>query len=251
MLRTRAIPPLPIKIFISFLGILTLLVVAAPDPAKAGPLGFLFGGGKGERQAVQDRSSRQTVSFSPAYEPGAIVVSFTDRRLYFVTRRGEAFSYLIGIPTGDARWSGTSVVSEKKVNPRWIPTADMRAKDPSLPLEVAGGHPRNPLGVRALYLGETMYRIHGTDAPQTVGQEVSNGCVRLYNTDIIDLYGRASIGARVIVTWDSFRGVASPRRDSTYAPPARFAGNGASYAGERGAAAGSGTGWQTSVSTSR
>jgi lipoprotein-anchoring transpeptidase ErfK/SrfK len=85
----------------------------------------------------------------------------------------------------------------------------MRRKDPSLPLAVAGGDPRNPLGRRALYLGDTLYRIHGTDAPWTVGQEISNGCVRLYNRDILDLYNRVPMGTKVVVTWDRFMRVAS------------------------------------------
>lgn len=206
-----------------------LLMTAFSGPASAGPLRFLFGGGdipqrNGEvrrEHSWEDRkypnrrewSSRQHVAFDSRYDTGTIIVSFTDRYLYYVTQPGQAIRYLIGTPTGDAEWSGESVVSEKRVNPRWIPTAEMRAEDPRLPAQVPGGHPRNPLGVRALYLGDTLYRIHGTDAPSTVGREVSNGCIRLYNSDIIDLYKRATIGTPVVVTWKSFRNVgsASPR----------------------------------------
>lgn len=150
------------------------------------------------------QSGRAVVSFTRKYSPGTIVVSFGDRRLYYVSKQGEAISYPIGVPTGDARWSGTSHVSMKRVNPGWTPTASMRRENPDLPPHVPGGHPRNPLGVRALYLGDTLYRIHGTDAPWTIGNEVSRGCIRLYNKDVIDLYKRARIGARVIVTWKRF-----------------------------------------------
>ncbi|MCP4249331.1 MAG: L,D-transpeptidase, partial [bacterium] len=121
------------------------------------------------------------------------------------SKPGQAISYPIGTPMGKARWSGTLNVSSKRVNPGWTPTPEMRRENPALPAHVAGGHPRNPLGPRALYLGSTLYRIHGTDAPWTVGQEVSHGCVRLYNRDIVDLYPRVRVGAKVIVTWNRYR----------------------------------------------
>lgn len=142
--------------------------------------------------------------FNARFAPGTIVVSFGDRRLYHVLRRGQAMSYPIGVPTGDELWSGTEMVSAKRINPSWRPTAEMRRENPELPPFVPGGHPRNPLGVRALYLGSTLYRIHGTDAPWTVGQIVSNGCIRLYNDDVIELYNRVPVGAKVIVTSKRF-----------------------------------------------
>jgi lipoprotein-anchoring transpeptidase ErfK/SrfK len=95
-------------------------------------------------------------------------------------------------------------VSAKRVNPDWTPTAEMRRDNPKLPAYVRGGDPRNPLGVRALYLGSSLYRIHGTDAPWLIGQEVSKGCIRMHNADVIDLYERARVGARVTVTWARF-----------------------------------------------
>jgi lipoprotein-anchoring transpeptidase ErfK/SrfK len=144
------------------------------------------------------------VHFSPRYEPGQIVISFGDRRLYYVMQKNSAISYPIAIPKGDARWAGVLTVSDKRVNPSWTPTADMRAENPKLPAYVPGGHPRNPLGVRALYLGNSMYRIHGTDAPWLIGQEVSHGCIRMLNEDVVDLYNRARIGTRVTVTWSRF-----------------------------------------------
>ena len=95
-------------------------------------------------------------------------------------------------------------VSSKRVNPPWTPTTDMRHDNPTLPAYVPGGHPLNPLGVRALYLGASHYRIHGTDAPWTIGQDASSGCIRMFNNDVIDLYDRVGVGTRVVVTWQTF-----------------------------------------------
>lgn len=150
---------------------------------------------------------RQTLTFKPgAYAPGSIVVSFGDRRLYYIQSKNVAISYPIAIPKNEARWSGVSYVSQKRENPSWTPTADMRRENPKLPSYVAGGDPRNPLGVRALYLGSSLYRIHGTDAPWLIGQQVSHGCIRMYNEDVLDLYRHAKVGAKVIVTWNRFQG---------------------------------------------
>jgi lipoprotein-anchoring transpeptidase ErfK/SrfK len=171
---------------------------------------LLGGNGGGSQQRDWTHvTSRKLVPFSRNYETGTIVVSFADRRLYLVQKPGQAYSYLIGTPVLEEKWQGVLNVSDKRVDPRWVPTPDMRRKDPTLPLAVAGGDPRNPLGRRALYLGDTLYRIHGTDAPWTVGQEISNGCVRLYNRDILDLYNRVPMGTKVVVTWDRFMRVAS------------------------------------------
>ncbi len=155
-----------------------------------------FGGGGG--------GGSYTVSFPARYSPGQIIVSFGDRRLYYTIAKGKAISYPIAIPKGSASWSGTLSVSNKRVNPPWTPTASMRRENPSLPAFVPGGHPKNPMGVRALYLGSTLYRIHGTDAPWLIGREVSKGCIRMHNADVIDLYNRAKIGTRVTVTWNKF-----------------------------------------------
>jgi lipoprotein-anchoring transpeptidase ErfK/SrfK len=164
-----------------------------------------WGGGN----TVND-SGRQVVRFDAQFQPGTIVVSFGDRRLYFVSRPGEAISYPIAIPRDEDRWEGTTNVTNKRVNPSWTPTQTMVAENPRLPRWVPGGHPMNPLGVRALYLGNSMYRIHGTDAPWTIGTAVSKGCIRLYNKDVLDLYPRVEMGATVIVTWQKFRSSSSP-----------------------------------------
>jgi lipoprotein-anchoring transpeptidase ErfK/SrfK len=150
-------------------------------------------------------SGKQPVSFPKKYGVGTIIVSFGDRRLYHVRRRGRAMSYPIAVPRSDKRWSGVLRVSRKKVNPGWTPTARMRRENPSLPAHVPGGHPRNPLGSRALYLGGTLYRIHGTDAPQLIGRQVSSGCIRMHDSHVQELYRRTRVGARVIVTMRRYR----------------------------------------------
>jgi len=154
-------------------------------------------------------SGREVVRFSPQHAKGQVIVSFGDRRLYYVTRPGEAISYPIAIPREQSRWQGVTSVSDKRVNPSWTPTPTMMAENPKLPRWVPGGHPMNPLGVRALYLGSSTYRIHGTDAPWTIGTAVSKGCIRMYNQDVLDLYPRVSVGARVVVTYQRFGAVAS------------------------------------------
>ena len=151
-------------------------------------------------------SGRETVRFSPSYKPGQLVVSFGDRRIYHVVRAGEAVSYPIAIPREQSRWQGVMSITQKRVNPSWTPTPTMRAENPRLPMWVPGGHPMNPLGVRGLYLGSSAYRIHGTDAPWTIGQPVSKGCIRMYNQDVIELYDRVPVGTKVTVTWQRFQG---------------------------------------------
>ncbi|MEO1207591.1 MAG: L,D-transpeptidase family protein [Pseudomonadota bacterium] len=168
-----------------------LFAITAPS---ANAQGF-FGGGKLPKQMVSIKTSER---------PGTIIVSFADRRLYKLTGRGEAVSYPIGIPKAIARWDGVLRVTQKRKNPAWRPTQSMLKRNPRLPSYVPGGHPQNPMGKRALYLGHTFYRIHGTDAPWTIGEAASSGCVRMYNDHAIDLYNRTRIGAKVIVTWKRY-----------------------------------------------
>ncbi|MEO1710789.1 MAG: L,D-transpeptidase [Pseudomonadota bacterium] len=145
-----------------------------------------------------------TVSFPRRYSRGQIVVSFSDRRLYLITSRGRAISYPIAVPRPQSRWSGVLRVSQKRVNPSWTPTPRMRRENPKLPAFVPGGSKYNPMGTRALYLGSTLYRIHGTDAPWTIGKNVSKGCVRMHNSHVEDLYRRVGVGTRVTATWRRF-----------------------------------------------
>jgi lipoprotein-anchoring transpeptidase ErfK/SrfK len=197
-----------------------LAFVSQAGPASA-QLFWDWGGGN-----EVGASGREMVRFDPRFEPGHIVVSFGDRRLYFVKARGEAISYPIAIPREQDRWAGSTTVTDKRVNPSWTPTPTMVAENPRLPRWVPGGHPMNPLGVRALYLGSSAYRIHGTDAPWTIGTAVSKGCIRMYNQDVLDLYPRVRVGAPVTVTWDRFKaggGYVSERSPAgaTLGPPLR------------------------------
>jgi lipoprotein-anchoring transpeptidase ErfK/SrfK len=163
--------------------------------------GFLFDWG-GEK--VVEGSGRAAVKLAAAKKVGDIIVSFGDRKLYLVTAVGEALSYPIAVPKEKARWEGKISVTSKRENPSWTPTPSMRVENPKLPMWVPGGHPMNPLGQRALYLGSSTYRIHGTDAPWTIGSAASAGCVRMYNKDVADLYPRVNVGASVLVTWDKY-----------------------------------------------
>jgi lipoprotein-anchoring transpeptidase ErfK/SrfK len=180
--------------------LLVALFMLVSYPVSAQQLLWDWGGG----DAV-GASGREIVRFSERFAPGQIVVSFGDRRLYFVAQVGEAISYPIAIPRDEDRWEGVTTVTNKRVNPSWTPTPAMTMENPRLPRWVPGGHPMNPLGVRALYLGASAYRIHGTDAPWTIGTAVSKGCIRLYNQDVLDLYPRVSLGASVTVTWERFQ----------------------------------------------
>lgn len=159
----------------------------------------LWGGGP---NSVDDKS---TVSFPKKYRPGQIVVSFGDRRLYHIVSSGRAISYPIAVPRKQSRWQGVLRVSQKRVKPRWTPTPRMRKENPKLPAFVPGGHKRNPLGVRALYLGSTLYRIHGTDAPWSIGKNVSKGCVRMHNAHVVELYKHIKVGTKVTATWNKFK----------------------------------------------
>lgn len=176
--------------------------------SATGNTGFFGFGGSSAGSASGGKSGRQTISFSTAYSPGQIVVSFADRRLYYIHSRGQALSYPIASPRPQSRWSGTMRISRKQVNPTWTPTPTMRRENPKLPAFVPGGHPRNPLGYRALYLGSSLYRIHGTDAPWTIGQPVSKGCIRMFNADVADLYRRVPVGTKVTVTYSRYASAA-------------------------------------------
>jgi lipoprotein-anchoring transpeptidase ErfK/SrfK len=141
---------------------------------------------------------REEVDYKTTRAPGTIIVSTGQRRLYFVLGNGRAIRYPIAVGMEGYGWSGVSTVSAKREWPDWTPTPGILARFPNLPRHMAGG-PDNPLGARALYLGASLYRIHGTNEPWKLGGDVSSGCIRLSNDDIIDLYNRTKIGATVIV----------------------------------------------------
>ncbi|MDT3683584.1 MAG: L,D-transpeptidase [Pseudorhodoplanes sp.] len=141
---------------------------------------------------------KETVDFREKHAPGTIIVRQREKRLYYVLGDGKAIKYAIAVGREGAAWSGVSTVSDKREWPDWTPTPDILKRQPDLPRHVEGG-PHNPLGARALYLGQTLYRIHGTNEPWRIGEEASSGCIRMTNNDIIDLYNRTKIGATVIV----------------------------------------------------
>ncbi len=141
---------------------------------------------------------RTTVMYPGNHKPGTIVVNTKERRLYLVTGNGQAIRYGIGVGRDGFRWGGVHRVTAKKEWPSWTPPAQMLKRRPDLPRFMKGG-PENPLGARALYLGSTLYRIHGSNEPETIGQAVSSGCFRMVNDDVIDLYNRVNVGATVIV----------------------------------------------------
>ncbi len=177
----------------------SFVLAAIPPEARAeGFFESLWGGD------AQSGGERHLVNFSQQYSPGQVIVSFGDRRLYLITKPGQAMSYPIAVPREKSRWAGVTSVTMKRENPDWTPTAEMRAENPRLPPWVPGGHPMNPLGNRAMYLGSSTYRIHGTDAPWTIGQAVSKGCIRMFNKDVAELYPRVLVGTKVTVTWERF-----------------------------------------------
>jgi lipoprotein-anchoring transpeptidase ErfK/SrfK len=142
--------------------------------------------------------TRTKVSYAGREAPGTIVVNTTERRLYLVQDGGNALRYAIGVGRAGFQWKGTHKVSAKKEWPGWTPPPQMRARQKGLPAYMPGGED-NPLGARAMYLGSTLYRIHGSNDPDSIGQAESSGCFRMTNDDVKDLYERVAIGTTVIV----------------------------------------------------
>ena len=162
-----------------------------PRPRSGALFGMVGGYGPGP-------VARETVSYPGNHKPGTIIVNTTERRLYLVEEGGQAIRYGIGVGRIGFTWAGTTAVSAKKEWPDWTPPAQMLRRRPDLPRFMKGGED-NPLGARARYLGSSLYRIHGSNEPETIGQAVSSGCFRLMNDDVIDLYSRVKVGATVIV----------------------------------------------------
>jgi lipoprotein-anchoring transpeptidase ErfK/SrfK len=158
---------------------------------------------------------RQLVDFTTKEPAGTIIIDTGHTYLYLVLGKGKALRYGIGVGREGFTWSGTERISRMKEWPDWYPPAEMIERQPYLPRMMAGG-PGNPLGARALYLGHTLYRIHGTNQPSTIGKFVSSGCIRLLNADIEDLYSRVQVGTRVVV----LPGGANPAPTAQNAPAA-------------------------------
>jgi lipoprotein-anchoring transpeptidase ErfK/SrfK len=141
---------------------------------------------------------REIVAYTAAHSPGTIVVSTGERRLYYVMGGGQAVRYGVGVGRPGFTWGGVQTVTMKREWPDWRPPAQMLRRRPDLPRYMKGGI-ENPLGARAMYLGGTLYRIHGSNEPETIGQAVSSGCFRMTNEDVTDLYSRVKVGTRVVV----------------------------------------------------
>jgi len=185
------------------------LIAATTIPASANQF-FLFGpvqttpapiqqsAPTEERAEVPARFRRQIVNYQTNEPAGTIIVDTPNTYLYLVLGNGRAMRYGIGVGRDGFTWSGVQTITRRAEWPDWHPPAEMIARQPYLPRYMAGG-PGNPMGARALYLGNTIYRIHGTNAPHTIGQRVSSGCIRLTNDDVADLYSRVNLGTRVVV----------------------------------------------------
>jgi lipoprotein-anchoring transpeptidase ErfK/SrfK len=205
------------------IGALTALAAAAAlfgAPARAEPLplfGFLFGqpsqqttvpppaepapavtDTQNENAELAPRLQRQVVAYNSRQAPGTIIVDTPHTYLYYVLGNGKALRYGIGVGRQGFTWSGVKSIVRKQEWPDWYPPPEMIARQPYLPRVIVGG-PGNPLGARALYIGGTEYRIHGTNDPSSIGKHMSSGCIRLTNDNIVDLYSRVRIGAKVIV----------------------------------------------------
>jgi lipoprotein-anchoring transpeptidase ErfK/SrfK len=176
---------------------------AAPDyqtdPQAGGQQGFAPSGqGDMANYQIDPKYDRQTVDYSGDEQPGTIVIDTPNKYLYLVEGGGKAMRYGIGVGRPGFTWAGVKTITAKKEWPDWRPPADMLQRRPDLPRYMPGGED-NPLGARAMYLGSTLYRIHGSNEPWTIGTNVSSGCIRMRNQDVEDLYDRVKVGTKVVV----------------------------------------------------
>jgi lipoprotein-anchoring transpeptidase ErfK/SrfK len=158
---------------------------------------MLYSPPRAEREAPR-AIAREIVAFSGSERPGTVIISTSERRLYLVMDGGRAMRYGIGVGREGFTWNGTQTISRMAEWPDWRPPTEMLQRRPDLPRFMPGG-PANPLGARAMYLGSTLYRIHGSNEPHTIGQAVSSGCIRMTNDDVTDLYQRVRVGTTVVV----------------------------------------------------
>jgi lipoprotein-anchoring transpeptidase ErfK/SrfK len=172
--------------------------VMSPPAQSAPPVQAAPSDDEGTVAELPARLKRQIVSYPTREARGTIIIDTPNTYLYYVLGGGQAIRYGIGVGRDGFTWSGVQTITKKAEWPDWTPPPEMIARQPYLPRQMAGG-PGNPLGARAMYLGGTIYRIHGTNAPHTIGTHVSSGCLRLTNEDVTDLYSRVSVGTKVIV----------------------------------------------------
>ena len=203
-----------IKTFLT--GVAVAAVVMVADWATAAPLSLSYQAySRADQMAPVEPQTeqgyeapaqfrRQVVPYTGSEAPGTIIIDTPNTFLYLVQPGGRAIRYGIGVGRDGFRWSGVQHITKKAEWPDWTPPPEMIARQPYLPRFMAGGA-TNPLGARAMYLGSTIYRIHGTNAPSTIGQRVSSGCIRLTNEDVADLYSRVNVGTKVIVLNADYR----------------------------------------------
>lgn len=174
------------------------LSMTAATPARAFIFDLFGEPSQREGRPFASPMGRDTVVYRGPERPGTIIVSTSERRLYYVLGGSRALSYGVGVGRPGFEWSGVHHVTNKREWPDWTPPSQMIRRRPDLPRHMAGGI-ENPLGARAIYIGGTLYRIHGSNEPDTIGQAVSSGCIRMTNNDVIDLYNRVAVGAKVVV----------------------------------------------------
>jgi lipoprotein-anchoring transpeptidase ErfK/SrfK len=167
------------------------IMLAPAEPA-------LTDDGDGSSSVLPERLRRTTVAFDSREPAGTVIIDTGNTALYYVLSQGRAIRYGVGVGREGFTWAGTQTITRKAEWPDWHPPAEMIARQPYLPRFMAGG-PGNPLGARAMYLGSSEYRIHGTNDPSTIGKFVSSGCIRLTNEDVADLFSRVDVGTRVVV----------------------------------------------------
>jgi lipoprotein-anchoring transpeptidase ErfK/SrfK len=166
-------------------------VTAAPQRFQAAPRAT-YG------RSIDPAFLPRVVNYQTREAKGTIIIDTQARYLYLILRNGEAMRYGVGVGRPGFQWAGTHKITRKAEWPDWVPPDEMRQRVPNLPVSMKGG-PANPLGARAMYLGSTLYRIHGSNEPWTIGHAVSSGCIRMRNEDVIDLYGRVHVGTKVVV----------------------------------------------------
>jgi lipoprotein-anchoring transpeptidase ErfK/SrfK len=190
------------KIAICAAAVASTLFTGASASAQDHPAAFFSAifnqSGSSSGRPQENPVPRETVQYSSRFAPGTIVISTKERRLYYVLGNGQAVRYGVGVGRPGFTWAGSKAVTRKAEWPAWTPPPQMLKRRPDLPRHMKGG-PDNPLGARALYLGSSLYRIHGSNEPWTIGQAVSSGCIRMTNADVTDLYERVRVGTRVVV----------------------------------------------------
>ncbi|MCP3371599.1 L,D-transpeptidase [Bradyrhizobium cajani] len=187
-----------IRFFAAPIAAMALLLAGAADASAAGMIDFTGTSSSGFLGSGASPIPRSTVMYPTNYAPGTVVVNTAERRLYLILQNGQALRYGIGVGRDGFRWGGVHKITAKKEWPDWTPPSQMLARRPDLPRHMKGGID-NPLGARAMYLGSTLYRIHGSNEPETIGQAVSSGCFRMTNDDVTDLYSRVGVGTTVVV----------------------------------------------------